>query len=308
MTYSSGGLIQAADYNNFINGSNQFNTVWSTGTGNAGYGQTAISAVSAGNQVTAAQWASLINNLNNALTHQSGSGSGISATTSGSKINYLSTLSTNINTAYTNRLNAYSRGIKTTGTEYQDSYQIPSSASAQSITLNRYITFASGDAARYFFNAGGRLNLVITDVVNQDGSGRSADVVRLVKTNLAGISNFGGYANGGIQGTGGTIVTNNTSFGYWNSSTTATTIARITSTTYPYNSDYVYVQISTSAANNSGHGDNGLQIAVTIYIYLAALQSDFGNKTVYVNIKQRIDIEPPETSYLSNSWGTITIS
>ena len=76
MTYSSGGLIQATDYNNFITGSNQFNTVWSTGTGNAGYGQTALSAAATvGSNVTASQWATLITALNKALTHQSGSGS-----------------------------------------------------------------------------------------------------------------------------------------------------------------------------------------------------------------------------------------
>ena len=116
MAYSQGGVIAATDYNNFINGSNQLNTVWSTGSGNAGYGQTAIATVSAAGTVTAAQWASLINSLNSTLVHQSGTGSGISATTAGSTINYLSTLATNVNTAYTNRLNKTANGSTTTGT------------------------------------------------------------------------------------------------------------------------------------------------------------------------------------------------
>ena len=42
MAYSQGGLIEATDYNNFLNGSNQLNTVWSTGTGNVGYVPTYI--------------------------------------------------------------------------------------------------------------------------------------------------------------------------------------------------------------------------------------------------------------------------
>ena len=83
MSYSQGGLIAATDYNNFLTGTNQLNTVWGTGVGTAGYGQTALSTVSAGGTVTAAQWASLINTLNSALTHQSGSGSGLSAPTAG---------------------------------------------------------------------------------------------------------------------------------------------------------------------------------------------------------------------------------
>jgi hypothetical protein len=64
MAYSQGGLIAATDYNTFINGTNQLNTVWGTGTGDAGYGQTALSAVSSSGKVTATQWASLINTPN----------------------------------------------------------------------------------------------------------------------------------------------------------------------------------------------------------------------------------------------------
>ena len=102
MAYSQGGLIAASDYNNFLNGSNQLNTVWSTGTGDTGYGQTALSTVATSGTVTATQWATLINTLNNALTHQQGSGSGLGAPTTGATIAYLSSLSGSINTAYTN--------------------------------------------------------------------------------------------------------------------------------------------------------------------------------------------------------------
>ena len=35
MAYEVGGLIEATDYNNLLNSSNKFNTVWSTGTGDA---------------------------------------------------------------------------------------------------------------------------------------------------------------------------------------------------------------------------------------------------------------------------------
>ena len=308
MTYSSGGLIQAADYNNFINGSNQFNTVWSTGTGNAGYGQTAIATVSASNQVTASQWASLINNLNNALTHQSGSGSGISATTAGNKINYLSTLSTSINTSYTNRLNVNSRGSTTTGSVFSPRFQIASSASAQSLSFTRTITFASGDAARYFFNAGGRLNFVITSVTNNNGQGRSTDIATLVGTYFGGFSNFGTTTNGGRTGTGGTLNANNTSYGYWNMTTAAQTIVQITSTTYPYNGDYMIAYAYNSASNYSGNSDNGYVVYFYLYVYLNALQSDFGSKAIDVTINNRVDIQYPETTYLSSSWGTPTVT
>jgi hypothetical protein len=48
MTYVSGQLIQATDYNGFVNdtvGAN-INATWSTGTTDAGYGQSALTTVS----------------------------------------------------------------------------------------------------------------------------------------------------------------------------------------------------------------------------------------------------------------------
>jgi hypothetical protein len=67
MTYTSGGLIQATDYNGFVSstaGAN-VNDVWSTGSGASGWGQPALSTVSATNTITATQWASLVNTLVN---------------------------------------------------------------------------------------------------------------------------------------------------------------------------------------------------------------------------------------------------
>ena len=64
MAYSQGSVIAAADYNTLINGTNQLNTVWGVGSGNAGYGQSAISTVASSDTVTATQWATVINRLN----------------------------------------------------------------------------------------------------------------------------------------------------------------------------------------------------------------------------------------------------
>ena len=85
MTFSSGGLIQRADYNQLAYGSNDgtLNTstanvglMWATGTRRYGYGQSlaTIPALQVGDTVRASQW----NNLDNILTairqHQSGPG------------------------------------------------------------------------------------------------------------------------------------------------------------------------------------------------------------------------------------------
>ena len=58
MTYSTGNIITAADYNSFVS---TVNGAIGTGSGSKGYGQSALSTVSATDQITAAQWTALLN-------------------------------------------------------------------------------------------------------------------------------------------------------------------------------------------------------------------------------------------------------
>ena len=325
MAYSQSGLIEPADYNNFLNGSNQLNRVWGTGSGNAGYGQTALSTVSAGGLVTATQWATLINTLNSILTHQSGSGSGISAVTSGQTVNYLSTLSTNINTAYTNRLNFNTQGTTTTGSVFSPNFTVATTLAAQTWTFTRTITFASADSARYFFNAGGQLNFVTTTVTNGDSTSRSGDWVTLLGTNLANITAIRQATNGGRSGTGGTANTNNTALGYWSLTTSGQTISKVTSTTGSYTADYVQVNIRSNGVQGA-NADVGTVVYLDFTVYsdtrpalptppaqsgpagVAPTVNSSVNDSINVTWNHRIDVVYPETTNLTSSWGTVTIT
>lgn len=324
MAYSQGGVIAADDYNTFLNGSNQLNAVWATGTGNSGYGQTALSAVTQGGIVTATQWATLINTLNSTLTHQSGSGSGISATTAGSTINYLSTLSTNINNAYTNRVNFATQGTTVTGTNFAGAASAANGIAAQTFTFTRTVTFASVDQARYFFNAGGQLNFVCGTATNNNATNRSADLLTLINTNFISYPAIRQGSGGGKTGTGGTVNTNATNIGYYQLTTSNQTLVKITSTTAAYNTDYIQLDIKSSGAAGS-YGDKGNIITFTLTLYSGA-QSSYAapaanpvgtgsttNNTttedaIDVTVNHRIDIVPPETTNLSNSWGSITVA
>ena len=84
MTYLSGSLIEATDYNGFVstNAGANLNATWGTATSSAGYGQTALGTVSTGGSVTAAQWASLNNTITSAANHQ---GTSITSRTSPGK-------------------------------------------------------------------------------------------------------------------------------------------------------------------------------------------------------------------------------
>jgi hypothetical protein len=306
MSYSQGGLIAATDYNNFLTGTNQLNTVWSTGTGNAGYGQTALATVSAGGTVTAAQWASLINALNSTLIHQSGSGSGLSTPTAGNTIAFQSTLATNINTAYTNRLNANSRGTTVTGSGFSANPTAANGAAYPETTvIQRSINFGSGDAARYFFNAGGRFSFVITGVSNNDGTSRSADMASMIGTGLGGVSNFSASGNSGITGSGSTVNTNNTGFGYYNLTSSWQLTHQLSTTSSTYSGDYAKVYFISNGTQGT-NGDVGSQIQIALNI--ASSHATSFDDSMNITINYRIDITPPETTNLSNSWGSISIA
>ena len=312
MAYSQGGLIDAADYNGFIGTSpsstaNKLNTVWAVGNGNAGYGQTAIAQVSSAGLVTATQWATMINNLNSARTHQSGSGSGISAVTSGSTVNYLSTLSTNITTAYTNRSTFNAQGTTTTGSVFSPNFTAVNQLAASTFNITRTATFASADQARYFFNAGGQLNFVVTSTTNGDSTSRSSDLVTLMSTNFVSKPAFRSASASAHTGTGGTVNTDSTTIGYFNLTTSYQTLTKITSATSGYTGDYVELDVKSNGVQGS-NADVGTVITFYVTIYSAARTGTAFNDTINITPNHRIDIVYPETTNLTNSWGTVTIA
>lgn len=339
MAYQQLGLIQASDYNalvdtNWSTSANTLNAIWSGGQYDGGYGQTAIPQVSTAGTVTATQWASLINTLNSVKTHQTGTGTGISATTAGGTINYLSTLQSSLSTAWSSRLLFNSvQGTTTTGTTYSPNYTYANAPTLRSDTIVRTITFASADQARWFFNAGGQINFIVSSCSNGDGTNRSGDIVTLVGTNFASLTAFRAHTNGGRSGTGGTVNTNNTSLGYYEMTTSPQTLSQITSTTSLYTGDYMTLTAYTNGTQGL-YQDRGsvLYMALT---YVSALRTDgdyttsdpqgsqgaqketggvnysnywYFNDSLNVTINHRIDVVYPETTNISNTWGTVTVS
>jgi hypothetical protein len=302
MAYAQNGLIEATDYNNLINGSNQLNTVWGVGNGDAGYGQTAISAVSATNTVTATQWATLINRLNSVRNHQSGVGSGITAVTAGQTINHLSTLQTQVNTAFTNRGLFAAQGSTTTGAT-DTTNPTAGATSGFSYFRDTNVTFSSANAARYFFNAGGQINFVCsaTSGLNNTRSNTMRDMINQV----GGLSAFRNTTNGGRSGTGGSIVTNNTAFGYRNMVFNSGTIIVDNNVSGTYSAHDVKISIFTGSSDTT-NGANGNQVVFRLQM-AAAADDSFGGG-INISLSVRADIVFPSTTHLTNVWGTPTIS
>lgn len=159
MTYQTGGLIQASDFNNLIgtsgtpSSSATLNKVWSTGTRDFGYGQSPISEVSANTLVESENWASLINTINAVATHQ---GQSLSPTITppidNEKIAYLQSVVHGLSQIQNNRHYALAQASTQTSTQ-----RYTTSNWSDRITFTFILTFASGDSARYFFNAGGQI-------------------------------------------------------------------------------------------------------------------------------------------------------
>jgi len=315
MAYSSGGLISATDYNGFVGVSpsavaNTLNTVWAVGNGQYGYGQTSVAQVASTNTITATQWASLINPLNSIRVHQTGTGSGITATTAGQVITYTAALSTSISSAYTSALVAATRS--TVSTAVGGSFTAAWTSASTTSTLTRGVglkaTFASADQARYFFNAGGQLKYNISAAQNASTTARTNEIIALTAT-LGGVATFASTTNGGRTGTGGTLGTNNTALGYYSSTTANVAIVATTSTTANYTSDTASINLLSNGVQGA-NADKG-----TVISFWTILNSTSGGNAggsfddaFGVTFTMTIDVTYPEVVSLTNSWGTVTVS
>jgi hypothetical protein len=310
MAYTTGGTIQALDYNLLTWGGNtqvyngtpdNLAEIWGVGNGPRGYGQdaTAMSIVSAGGTVTATQWATFIQRLNLALAHQSGAGARLASGSNigivaGATIAAFANVVTAVTTINTNANLWTAQGSTTVGTPI---YQTLSAANFAAYTLvwNRTITFASGDAARYFFNAGGQINWAFVSY-NLNGTARSGAAVTLFTTNLGG-GNIRGINGTAITGAGGTVGTN-TGRGYWQLTSSPQLAASITSTTATYGGTVANINIRTNGTQGA-NSDVGSVITLQLGFTSAQEGLDF-NSAISANIGLRVDVISPETTYLAS--------
>ena len=310
MAYTSGGTIEAWDYNRLTWGANSqtytgtvnnLAAIWGVGNGPRGYGQdaTAMTTVSAGSTVTATQWATFIQRLNLALGHQSGaaarlaSGSNIGIV-AGATIQAFANANIAVETVTTNANLWTAQGSTTVGTPIYQTLSV-ADFSAYTLVWNRTITFASGDAARYFFNAGGQINWAFV-AYNLNGTTRSGTAVTLFATNLGG-GNIRGVNGTAITGAGGTVGTN-TGRGYWQLTSSPQLAASITSTTATYGGTVANINIRTNGTQGS-NGDVGSVITLQLG-YTSAQEGGNFNSAISANIGLRVDVVMPETTYLAS--------
>lgn len=311
MSYAQFGLIEATDFNTFVGGNptttaNTLNATWATGGGTAGYGQTPVGNVTVGNTVIATgQWNALVSNTSSAASHQGSSITSVAAPVAGDTITFFSAIPTNLSTIYSNRLNAATQGSTLSNTATRGTTW------SQILTFTHTVTFSSGDAARFFFNAGGQLkmtcshpggtgiNLLLSDLASNIGtvtiSAPSSGTASIASTTYNGVTKVGGGGNAP------TIAANE---GYYGLSTGNTTIFTQTASTGP--SGYLGTFIRFIAKTNGTQGsnsDNGSVITVhTVWDQIP------NGLTVSTGSATTMTVQLPESSNLGTSWDPANIS
>jgi hypothetical protein len=311
MAYAQFATIDAADFNTLVGGNptttaNSLNATWATGGGTAGYGQTAVANVVAGTNILAStQWASLVSNTASAASHQGSSITSVSVPVAGGVIAYNAAIPTNLTTIYTNRLNALAQGSTTANTATRGTTW------SQALTFTHTATFANGDAARYFFNAGGQIKMTVShpgssgiDLLFNNLASNVGTVVMSAPT--SGSISVAGTSYNGITkiGGGGNAPTIDSTKGYYSLTTSNATAFTQTASTGP--SGYLSSFIRFIVQSNGTQGSNGdAGSVVTIYTIWDEIPDGL---VVATGSATTMTLTPPSTTNIANTWGAVTLS
>jgi hypothetical protein len=325
MTYSSGGLIQAADYNGFVAntvGAN-VNGIWGAGSTDSGYGQTALSTVTGpptAQTVSAPQWSTLVNTISSMASHQGTAITARSAPVTGQTIGILANLNTDLTNLTTNRGNAAASGSQFTGWTGTSSKTTGtgSGSTAWTITFTHTVTWASAAAARYFFNAGGRIKWETSKTA--DATEADTEWNDLANTLVGDIYITGGTGTQTIAATaytgttkiGGTGSPNTllTTTGWYDLTTGDTLIYKQFADTAPYTGQFIQISAKTAGSGTqlvlttvwTDPGGSGPGSSDNISGGTATTGITFGTAPATV-----VTYFPPSSTFLSASWGTPTV-
>ena len=326
MTYSSGGLIQATDYNTFAgNTTAGLNRVWSTGAGDAGWGQTDIATVATSGTVTATQWATIVNNLATSGTQTNTTLTSRTAPVAGNIIGILANVSTDITSVTTARGNAIA-----SGTEYgvfsgttSKTTATGSGQAAWTITFTHTVTFPSANQARYFWNAGGIVRLKY----GKSSTGTDTDPDWNTLAGWCGTINLTGRVNSNSQtiaaqaytgttrlsGSGGTQTTLATTTGWYDLTTSPATIFQLNNSTSPYSGEFIRTTATATSSTvltlvTTWVSDGSSGAGTTADISGGTATASPSTTITGTAPTTLVTYIPPSSATLTNSWGTPAIA
>ena len=223
-------------------------------------------------------------------------------------------------------LTASSGNAAGTGTQYTAWTGTASKTSATgsgstpwTITFTNTVTWASADAARYFFNAGGRIkwetsktaDTTAADTEWNDLANTLVGDIYITKGNgtqtIAAVPYTGTTKTGGT----GTPTTLLTTTGWFGLTTGDTTIYKQFADTSPYTGQYIQINAKTAGS--------GTQLVLTTTWVdpggsVTGSSDDISGGTATTGITfgtapaTVVTYFPPSTTYLSAAWGTPTVA
>jgi len=252
MAYQAGDTILDDEYNAFATNSSSpygYNHFAGTGSGLYGLGESELSAVSAGGTVQASQWNGLFTGMSTVAGHTGDTLTSRAAISAGDTIAIAAAVATDLATLAA----SVAAGSPNTTATTTVSQQNTDSASTWTGTFTTVftVTFASANAMRHFFNAGGKVRVAPTRTGGgADGGGTTGKDTAW--TNLyAAVGNLDiGLVASSRSGSGETSNTDVlSSTGASDLGTSYTTLLELADDTYPYASNTINIQakMDTSA-------------------------------------------------------------
>lgn len=249
MAYVAGNTILDDEYNTFVGSSSSpygINHMIGTGSGSYGLGQSTLSTVAATNTITAAQWNSLFSAMDNLANHTNDTLTSTTAKAAGDTIAIRAALQADLATlAASVAAGSPNATALTTSATLQTSNS--STRWAGSHVVQQSVTFASADAMRFFFNAGGKIRTSLARTGNGGSSATSKDLSFNELISAIGNLDIGAQTST-RSGSGETVTTNGLANGFHDLGTGYTVILKLTQNSGTYTSNYIQVEAKLNAA------------------------------------------------------------
>ena len=299
MGYVAGETILDDEYIAFVNSSSSpfgINHIMGTGSGNQGLGQSTIGVVNAGDTITAAQWNALFTAMDNVANHTNTSLTSTAARAAGDPVAIVSSLVSDLaslSTAVAGGSTSASGGLTAGG---EDSSRVASAVYDQSHVVIETFTFDGGDEARFFFNAGGKIRVSVSN--NAAGSTGRDTAMNAV---ISALGNFDiGATTSTRSGSGELIVTNGLAKGYFDLGTSYTTLLKLADDEGTYTSQTIFISIEAKA--DGEHSDARGHVGDVVTVRVTCSVNDGSSVTDYH--PQNLDSRPVE----DESVGTTDVS
>jgi len=250
MGYVAGEKILDDEYNTFVNSSSSpygYNHFAGTGSAAYGLGQATIPTVTAGDSITASQWNTLFTSMDNIANHTNDTLTTRSQVSAGDTIAIKAAVEADLATLAASVAAGSPNATALTTSSALQTVTTASEGWDTSATQEVSVTFASADTMRHFFNAGGKVRVVISTAQASTNPKDQAFIdlgTALGNIDIAAQSTL-------RSGSGEGLTENGLANGFHDLTTSYTTLITLTSDNTNYTSNTVSISAKLDAAVGS---------------------------------------------------------